>query len=112
LDKLTNHKGGKIMATFDTSCGVPILDGTCTIVGTTCSSYTSTKAGAGTVTNLPSTPGWSVHFRVSFSGVPQQFVIRANPSGSNFNGKANDGSKTEETWAATATEPAAAAKAN
>jgi hypothetical protein len=81
--------------------------------GNSCSSYSSTSNGTGTVTNLPSTPGFAVHFRVTFTGVSQQFVIKANPSGDNYTGHANNGQKrTDETWAATATaEPAANAKA-
>jgi hypothetical protein len=40
-------------------------------------------------------------------------VIKANADGSNYSGQANNGQKRQdENWAATAVEPAVAAKAN
>lgn len=96
-----------------TTSGYSILNGTCEISGNTCTSYTSTSNGAGTISSLPSTPGFTLHFSVSFTGVARPYHIKANASGDDYTGEANDGVKRQdETWAATATQPAVAAKAN
>jgi len=97
--------------TYNVTSGYSILDGSCEITGTGCASYTSTSHGAGKVLNLPSPSGWTLHFSVSFSGVARTYVITANPnpSGSGYTGHANEGDK-KETWAATAVQPAVAAK--
>ena len=103
---------------MNTSSGYTILNGTCDISGTTVSNYNSTSNGIGTVTMLPATTGYTLHFKVQFaaSGTPPvtpTFVIKAHADGTNYSGHANDGQKRQdENWAATAVEPAVAAKAN
>jgi len=103
---------------MNTSSGFSILDGTCDISGTTVSNYNSTSNGIGTVTMLPAIPGYTLHFRVTFTAVgtppvTPTFVFKANADGDNYDGKANNGQKRQdENWAATAVEPAVAAKAN
>ena len=103
---------------MNTSSGYTILNGTCDISGTTVSNYNSTSNGVGTVTMLPAIPGYTLHFRVTFTAVgtppvTPTFVIKANADGTNYSGHANNGQKKQdETWAATAVEPAVAAKAN
>lgn len=104
---------------MNTSSGFSILDGTCDISGTTVSNYNSTSNGVGTVSPLPAIPGYTLHFRVTFTAVgtppvTPTFVIKANADGTNYSGHANNGQKRQdETWAATAVavEPAAAAQA-
>jgi hypothetical protein len=101
-----------------TTSGFSILDGSCDISGTTVSNYNSTSNGIGTVSMLPAIPGYTLHFRVTFTAVGSPpvtptFVIKANADGSNYSGQANNGQKRQdENWAATAVEPAVAAKAN
>jgi len=103
---------------MNTSSGYTILNGTCDISGTTVSNYNSTSNGIGTVTMLPAIPGYTLHFRVTFTAVgtppvTPTFVIKANADGTNYSGHANNGQKKQdENWAATAVEPAVAAKAN
>jgi len=101
---------------MNTSSGYSILDGTCVISGSNCTSYTSndTTAGAATVENKAAEAGWLLHFKVTFANVSGHYTIKANSSPSGYTGHANDGMKrTDETWAATSTgEPAVKAKAN
>ena len=94
---------------YSTTSGFTDLVGTCEISGDDVTSYTSDTRGAGTVTNLG---GSNLNFRVSFAGVTRPYVITAtaNGAGNGFSGRANNNSpeEAEETWAATATQPAAA----
>src|SRR6476660_884002 len=94
---------------YTTTSGFSDLVGSCEISGNNVSSYYSDTRGTGTVANLG---GSGLKFRVSFSGVPRPYVIRANanPTGNGFNGNANDDGpeEGEETWAATATRAEAA----
>ena len=94
---------------YTTTSGFSDLIGSCEISGDNVDSYYSNSKGTGTVTNLG---GTGLKFRVSFSGVPRPYVIRANanPTGNGFDGKANDDGpeEGEETWAATATRAEAA----
>lgn len=100
------------MASYNVTSGFPDLNGSCEIDGDDCTSYTSNNLGAGTVRNIggPST----LMFQVNFPGPGNLYTIGANSNGSGYSGEASNGGENvrdiDEPWAASATQPAVAAK--
>jgi len=98
LDKLTNHKGEKIMARYSTSSAFNDLVGTCEISnGETVVSYISNTLGPAKVKNLGAES--SLNFRLKFDS-GSVFGVLASGDIYSFSGVATQTGSGTEPWSA------------